>query len=289
MVSVRQAVAEDFRGVYPLLRALDNPHLAEEDWGRLFVDHGGQQGGRFGWLLQDGDAIVGFLATLYSERTVRGRKHRLCNLSSWIVRDEYRGHSLALLGKVLAQKDLTITNLSPTPQVLQMCLKLGFAPLDRSERIVLPSPLVAPRPGCRVVLERGEMERSLAGESLRILEDHQLPHHRHALIRSPEGDCHVMMNRSRKAIGAGLRVPVARVHHVSDPEVFLRHLPRLLLRVMSELGVAALVVEERAIGGRAIWHSFRRPGGPRTAAFRPNGLRPEDVDGLYSELAILNF
>jgi acetoacetyl-CoA synthetase len=62
-------------------------------------------------VLVDGDDVVGFVSTILSERTIRGETVRLCNTSSWIVKHEYRTHSLALHAKVVADKSVTVTNL----------------------------------------------------------------------------------------------------------------------------------------------------------------------------------
>jgi hypothetical protein len=50
-----------------------------------------------------------------------------------------------------------------------------------------------------------------------------------------------------------------------------------------------MIVDDRALGGAVPWHSFMRPGGERTAAFRSASLAAEDIDGLYTEAVLLNF
>ena len=82
MVTIREARADDFERVYPLLVEFENPHLKTEHWRQLFIDHTGLQNGHFGWALVDGDDIVGFVSTILSERTIRGEAVRLCNTSS---------------------------------------------------------------------------------------------------------------------------------------------------------------------------------------------------------------
>jgi len=289
MASIREARADDFERVHPLLLDLRNPYVSEQQWRQLFVDHSGLQNDRFGYLLLDGEDVVGFLATTFSERTIRGQKERFCNMSNWIVKDAFRRQSLTLLSKVLALKGVTVTNLSPTPAVLKICEKLGFTPYDKSERIILPS--AAPRLWKRVeiITESTVIEGALGGELGRIFRDHQLPYNRHALVRAPEGDSYVMMNRSPKAVNGRLRVPMARVHHVSAPEIFLEHVDRLVNAVVARFGVAGMIVDERMLRGRKVWHSFARPGGPRTGAFRSDTLGPDDIDGLYSEAVLLNY
>jgi hypothetical protein len=290
MVTIREARSEDFPRIYPLLLEFHNEALTREHWSQVFVDHSGLQNDRFGWVLLDEAEVVGFVGTILSERTIRGEKVRLSNTCNWIVRNEYRAHSLALYAKALADKTVAVTNLSPTPQVLKLLVKLGFTLMDKSERIIVP--VVTPRTvanRCEIVTDARAVGSALDGERLRFFRDHQLPYHHHALVRAPEGDCYLMMNRSPKAIAGRLRLPFARVHHLSSPEVFGRNAAKIVAHLAAALRVVAMIVDERMLGGHIPWHSFTRPGGKRTAAFRSDKLTGQDIDGLYTEAVLLNY
>ncbi len=50
-----------------------------------------------------------------------------------------------------------------------------------------------------------------------------------------------------------------------------------------------MIVDDRMLHGTVPWHSFMRPGGERTAAFRSERLTAEDIDGLYTEAVLLNY
>jgi hypothetical protein len=290
MAIVREARGDDFERVYPLLLGFKNLHLKEENWRQLFIDHSGLQHDHFGWVLVDGEEVVGFLGTTFSERTIRNETVRLCNLSNWIVKPGYRKHSLALHARAIADKSVTVTNMSPTPQVLKLVEKLGFTVMDKSERIVLP--VVTARSfmdRCEILTEPGAIKSALEGESRRFFRDHQLPHNRHLLLRTQAGDCYVMMNRSFKTIRGNWRLPFARVHHISAPDIFVRHLEKLVGRVAVSLKVVAIIVDNRMLQGTVPWHSFMRPGGERRVAFRSKKLVAEDIDGLYTEATLLNY
>jgi len=290
MLIIREARGDDFERVYPLLLEFKNPHLSKEHWRQLFVDHSGLQNDYFGWVLVDGDDVVGFVSTILGERTLRGETVRLCNTSSWIVKHEYRAHSLALHAKVIADKSVTVTNLSATPQVLKLLEKLGFTMMDKSERIVLP--VITARTfmdPCEILTEAGAVEGALEGQRLRFFRDHQLPYNHHILLRTRAGDCYMMMNRTLKTIRGNLRLPFARVHHIGAPDIFARHLAKLVVRVAVSLKVVAMIVDDRMLHGAVPWHSFMRPGGVRKAAFRSERLAAEDIDGLYTEAVLLNY
>jgi hypothetical protein len=290
VVIIREARADDFEHVYPLLAEFENPHLKTEHWRQLFIDHTGLQNGHFGWVLVDGDVVVGFVSTILSERTIRGELVRLSNTSSWIVKPAYRAHSLALHAKVIADKSVTVTNLSPTVKVLKLLEKLGFTLMDKSERIILP--VVTPRSfmdRCEILTRPSAVQNALNGENLRFFQDHQLPFHRHVLLRTAAGDCYVMMNRTLKTVGGSLRVPFARVHYIGVPELFVRHLEKLVACIAVSLKVVAMIVDDRMLRGTVPWHSFMRPGGERGAAFLSKTLTAEDIDGLYTEATLLNY
>jgi acetoacetyl-CoA synthetase len=290
VLTIREARADDFDRVYPLLLEFKNPSLKKEDWRQLFLDHSGLQNDHFGWALVDEEEVVGFVSTIMSERHVRDQTVRLCNTSSWIVKQDYRAHSLALYVKAIADKGVTITNLSPTRQVLKLLEKLGFTLMDKSERIILP--VLTTRTlmdHCEILTEAKAVGRALTGEHLRFFRDHKLPFNHHILLRTAEGDCYVMMNRSPKAVWKNLRLPFGRVHHISAPHIFVRHLEKLVVRVAMSLKVLAMIVDDRMLHGTAPWHSFMRPGGERSAAFRSEVLCAEDIDGLYTEAVLLNY
>ena len=294
MIEIREARGGDFAKVHPLLQRFQNPNVGEAQWRQLFVDHSGLQNDVFGYVMTDGDEIVGFLGATLGERTIRGKKHRFCNLSNWIVIDEYRDKSVGLLSRAIeaVEQHATITVLSPSPHVLKLFQLLRFHMLDKSERILLPSPSSVWSglwTGTRVLTDRAAVEASLGGELLTIFRNHQLPYNNHLLLETPEGPCYVLFNRSWKAVRGNLRLPFGRVHHISAPDVFVRHVGRVVASAMMRFLVAAVIVDERALRGAKVWHSVPRPGARSLGAFQSDELGPADIDGLYTEAVLLNY
>jgi hypothetical protein len=204
------------------------------------------------------------------------------------VKEQHRGDSLALLTKILALKGVEITNLTPTPALLEMFQKLKYTLFDRSERILFacPTPALA-RLG--TILTDPEAISAVAGDEVRrFVRDHRLPYNRHVLVRSAEGDCYVMFDRSYKTVRGSTRLPFARVHHLSNARVFARHAARLVVKVMATSRVVGMIIEERMLRGETIWHSIGRPG-DRQGSFRSNTITADDVDNLYAEHVLLNF
>jgi len=290
MASLRQAKRCDSVAILPLLARFNNPGLRVEDFLRLFVDNR-QCGFDFvGYMLEEQGKAVGFLAYTFSQRTIHGHLELLCNISNWIVLEKYRHQSLSLLMPALRLPGVTITNFSPTPDVLAICHKLGFKDLPAKQRIVLPVPL--PRWGSRhvkVITDAAEVRKRAMPEQLRLIDDHSLPHHRYVWVDSPQGGCLLILNRVYKRVFGKLKLPFVRIHHISDAELCLRSISQAVTSCARQFGVVGAIVEDRYLLGRPVRFSFDRPGSANVAAFRSSNLSANDIDGLYSELALLNY
>ena len=62
-----------------------------------------------GFMLRDGQRVVGALLAFYSERLVAGRVEQFCNMGAWCVLPAYRSHSIRLLIAMLAQEGYHFT------------------------------------------------------------------------------------------------------------------------------------------------------------------------------------
>ena len=91
-----------FDDIHALLAGFDAEHMSREDWRHMLFEHGWRaQNDPYGYVLSEQGRLAGFIGTLYSRQTIRGRQRRFCNLSSWIVNKEHRLHGLRLLARVL--------------------------------------------------------------------------------------------------------------------------------------------------------------------------------------------
>ena len=287
MASLRKATPEDFSFVLPLLTQFKN-ELDPADYRRLFTDTLGE--GYIGYLLEDAGKPVGFLSYVFSRRPFGGKEHIFCNLSCWIVLEPYRHQSLSLLMPALRIKGATLTNFTPTPEVFAISKKLGFTTLAGKQRILLP----VPKPRLRLSRTKIFTSTREAGarvdrDQARIIEDHSLPHHRHVVVETPDGRCLLVLNRVKKRVRDHLKVPFLRVHHVSNFDVFSKTLPEIVTRCALSFGAVAMLAEERYLRGCSVPVSFPRPKHAGMSAFKSDTLRAEDIDGLYSELVLLNY
>lgn len=234
-----------------------------------------------GFMLREAGRVVGAHLAIYSERRVDGRDERICNLAAWCVEPARRHHGVRLLRALLGQEGYHFTDLSPSGNVVPLNLRLRFRALDTATALVpnLPWP---PRHGVRIVSEPGQIARSLDGRELEIYRDHErAPAARHLLIVRGDECCHVMFRRDRRK---GLPL-FASFIHVSNPELF-RVAARDVHRHLLLRHAIPMTLHELRVAGAAPRPSLKLRS-PRPKMYRSPTLRPEQIDYLYSELALV--
>ena len=132
-------------------------------WARACVPPWKVDAPNYGFMLRDGQRVVGVQLAFYSERLVAGRAERFCNLGAWIVLPEFRFHSLRLIMAVLAQDGHHFTSFSPVDRTRAILTQLKFRPFDTSAALVpnLPWPTLPGR--TRISDKPDVIERTLAG------------------------------------------------------------------------------------------------------------------------------
>ena len=285
MTHVEEATVEMFDDIYPLLQELNNDGMTRDRWKRMFEYSWKSQ---IGNVLVDRDRIVGFIGTLFSRRIIDGREAALCNLSSWIVKDEYRSESLRLLLPLLKRKDHTFTNLTLNPRVAEIMKRLGFKDLDTNVKLLFPVPAFSgnsrkERP--TIVSDEAEIIKALDSKDLRIFADHSQYGCGHVVIR--EGGDYCYMVFTRKYRGKSFhKVPYAHLHYISSRRLFLKHLNRIKLNFLMEHKCCFLMVEERLVGTQPLpfsrVHTLKVP-----KMYKSHLLTSEQVDNLYTELIVL--
>ncbi|WP_232425681.1 hypothetical protein [Mycobacterium sp. JS623] len=231
-----------------------------------------------GFMLRDGQRVVGTLLALYSERLVAGRLERFCNLGSWCVLPDYRSQSISLVNAVLAQEGYNFTILSPAKRPQEMLPWFRFRFFDTSAALIpnLPWPTLPGR--TRISADPDVIERTLAGTELKLYRDHALALAVHHLVLTRGQDTCYVMYRKVRYRGA----PVfAILLHVSNPELFHRALIPLTRHLLLRHGLVATLAELRIIEHEP-YLSFKLNNWPK--AYRSESLEPGQIDYLYSEL-----
>jgi hypothetical protein len=233
-----------------------------------------------GFLLRDGQRIVGAHLTFYSERVVAGKAERFCDLGTWYVLPEYRFHSLRLIKAVLEQDGYHFTSLTASDKVASIHSRLGFRPLDTSAVVIPNLPWPTPPGRTTISTDPDVIESTLAGTELEIYQDHaQALAARHIVLIRGQDSCYVMYRETRDKA-----VPFAAIIHVSNPRLFRRAILPLTRHLLIRHRLLATVAELRIIGTRP---ALSLKVTTRPKAYLSASLEPSQIDYLYSELLCL--
>jgi hypothetical protein len=230
-----------------------------------------------GFMLRDGQRIVGAHTAFYSERPVEGRMERFCDMGTWCVLPEFRFHSIRLIKAVLAQDDYHFTSFTASDKVASIHTRLGFRPLDTSAALIPNLPWPTPPGRTTISADPDVIESTLAGTELGIYHDHaQALAARHiVLIRGPDS-CYVMYRETRdKAL------PFAVIVHVSNHKLFYRAILPLTRYLLVRDRLPATLAELRIIGSRP---PLSLKVTAQHKAYLSASLEPGQIDYLYSEL-----
>ncbi|MFP7755201.1 hypothetical protein ACLG6S_11215 [Thermodesulfobacteriota bacterium B35] len=282
MVTVRKATLDLFDQIHPLLLHFRDARLDRDQWRRLLSRRWSRHHDHCGYVLMKEGRVVGFLGTLFFERTMEGTEHRFCDLFCWIVPPEHRHHSLLLLFPVLKLQNTTVMSLTPSGEASVILAKFGFRVLE-THRVILPLfPLPVRCRGVRLVRGDDELRRRLHGQDLVLLRDHEQTGCHHLLLEAEGGGgCYVVANTIRKK-----GIPFTQVYHLGDPVLFTRGLPLLQRFFLRRDHTLFTLVDRRLLAG-----CRPRPAHEQTLRYprlyRPAGPEPARIDNLYSELLLL--
>lgn len=282
-----------------------NKRLSASEWRGAMSASWKSDAPNYGFMLRDGQRVVGAYLALYSERTVAGRTERFCNLASWAVHKDFRFHSVRLLKALLAQEGYHFTDLGPSGNVIALNARMKFRFLDTSA-VVIPPPLwPSLSRQIRISADPEVIESVLAGPELELYRDHaQAAAARHLVLIQGSESCYMMFRQRWWR-----RVPFfAAILHVSNPELF-QHATGPLARYLLFRHRAVVTVAELRLIGRKPRFSFRLPqpkaitgkhdpwlirdysrryyGTIPPKMYRSASLEPEQVDELYSELVCI--
>jgi hypothetical protein len=283
MAIVRKAVAQDFEKAYPLFAKFSNPRLSKDDWRQLFIDHWHSNEGYFGYVLEDGERIVGFLGLIFGHRTLNARKEKFCNISSWVVDEKFRNQSLFLLLPVLKLKGYTLTIFTGSKEVYAAAKKLGFQDLESHLQIIPPLPSIATwLTSCQIEVDGKYLSEALTGEALQTYRDHLAFRCFHVHVRSPLGECYLVGTRVFRK-----NLTFAQIYHISDPNVFVKFSSRIAMAICLRIKTVAIATDQRFLGENTIPLSLAWPL-PNRRVYKSSSLGKNDIDLLYSEYPALN-
>jgi hypothetical protein len=280
MVSLQKIESSRLTEVYPLLRELD-PQLSQDHWRKLFSYQWNQPSNYCGYGLFDDGTAVGFLGLIFSHRQIANQKELFCNLTSWVVRPDYRSHSLSLMMPVMRLKDHTITDLSATAGVAKLSERLGFQPLDTTVRVLFPYGMTTVNQ-VRLYSDDEIAILPLESSELAVFADHQPHAHcRQLVLHTDQGYCHVLYTLNMHP-----KLSYCHIQSISNAPLFERHQAIIRRRIIRDTGIRLIIIDSRLVAPIKLPFSCQiRLRTPRL--YRSQQLQPAQIDNAYSELVLL--
>jgi hypothetical protein len=279
MAELRPVISNDIEAVCEFLDANMQRGVTKEQYRAIFTYPWMREKPGMGYLLEQEGQLVGFLGAIYSERMIRGKRELFCNLTNWCVLPKFRNESLKLLFAVHGQKAQTILNLSPSNEVQTMLNAMRYRPLDTFKLFSFPllhSWTLAG--GGKLIWQQSDIQAHLNPAERKLVEDHSGTGCRFLLILKSGKTCLVVSKKRRKK-----RFAFTEILHVSAPELLRKNFERVKLGLIFRDRTLALAIDDRLLKSRLpLMAPYRRASFLKSA----NAV-PEDVDNLYSEIAVL--
>jgi hypothetical protein len=281
-VQMSPITAADVPRVARFLHANMSAGTSADQWARAIDVPWTVDSPNAGFMLVDGDRVVGAHLAFYSERTIDGRPERFCDLGAWCVLPEYRFHGLKLLKALLAQEGYHFTDLSPSGTVVAINARLGFRSLDTATALVANLPWPSWPRRRTIGSDPALLERTLTGRDLALYRDHAgAAAARHLVLVDGEEYCYVVLRKDRFK-----RLPfAASILHVSNPALFRRMAHPLARHLLLRHGALITLAEDRIVGERP--RLSLRVAPLRQRMFHSPSLEPDQIDYFYSELVCL--
>ncbi len=272
-----------FSEIYHEFLAHFDNELTRADWSTLFRIKSDNIHQHAGFILTDRGKLAGMLGMIFSQRHFNGKSRNICNLHSWMVKPEYRGHSLLLMRTPLKLKDHLVTDLSPTQGVQKISAKLGFKSLDSALRILLPTVLPIHHNNsqyCRLL--DPSIAHRLSPHDQQIFLDHDQPHLKHLCIDTPQGSCYVVYSLVTR-----WRLNYCQIHYHNSDELFETHSDTIRHAIMQQTGCAFIAMHDRLTRNMRLPRTLRLPIANKQIYLGS----PDDVpfiDTLYTDVSLLN-
>jgi hypothetical protein len=111
-IEFREARFQDYQGIAALEASQGLVSKPADEWRRLWSGNPCYEeiGPRWpiGWVMEQGDRIVGCLTNIPLTYSFRGRKLLVATGRGWTVEDQYRGHALMLMDEYFNQEDVDL-------------------------------------------------------------------------------------------------------------------------------------------------------------------------------------
>lgn len=315
MYRVRQALASDFEKVLPLFDCFNNTEIKQEQWLQFFLPVCAKIDSHYaGYLVEteDTNEVVACFGGLLSIRTIRGKNHKICNLTNLVILPEHRSKGLMdlMLKKFIEDKDCHFQTVSPVNITLQTYLRNGFKENLLKLFTVLQTPFSNPFSSKPQIKYNETINTDLLNDTDKLI----FNEHQH------QGVLHIQYKYNNEVIYCIFKatlyssyvlnssflirtftkawfkvfkkdffqrkIRLGLLHYCNQPKAFSESLHLLRNELCSKLNVIGLSVNEKYLNRKfffAIPNNINYSG-----VYKSDVLQPEDFDTLYTEMIYLD-
>jgi len=274
---VRKAEIEDFENVYPLLQEMNNTRLSKDDWFKLFENHWDIEEFSPGIVLEVGKKIVGYIGTIYSKQIIEGQPQLFCNLTTWIVQDEYRSHSIMMILSLVRNKNVVLTSFSSNNVTYEVYKKLGFKDGNNNKRIVYPMPSFRSKK-YQLVTDVELIRTTINVDAQAVFNDHRLFGNAYILITFGNEQCLLMgVNRNKHL----------NIYYASNRKFLQKHISGFRGKLMSLFNAKKMLINESLLAGCKVFLS-RKVSWGNPYQYKTSNKYCVDPMPVYSEMFLLN-
>ncbi|WP_208246084.1 hypothetical protein WGT02_32090 (plasmid) [Rhizobium sp. T1470] len=280
-VMIRLAKKIDTFAVHRLLSksSLNSRSLSLDARRRMFEGVWGGEDTSPGYVMEAEGRVVGFMGTLFTNRRIKGKVHKFCEIHSWYVEAPYRNQSLLLLMPALSNRNVTLLNYTPTPAVHEIGKKFGFQDLEKNLVLLYPAPTGFAR--LTIIRDKARIPDYLSKEDARIFYDHRDVecHHMIVLVSGrPSSPLYLIIKSMRRRWFE----PFGRVLYASDKQAFTQLASALRWRLCLRHRWQCLVADERDMDIPNLPRFSRLLKREVPSQFKSKTLQAEEIAPLYT-------
>ena len=123
-ISIEKATSDLFDQIVDFLMSNHIYKTKKKYWYAL-LDHKWSEIGHRGYCLIDEKKIVGFFGIIFSD-THFDQNFQFANVTTWVVKKEYRGHSIKLLKKIMENDKFILISHSTIKEILKIYFRFNW-------------------------------------------------------------------------------------------------------------------------------------------------------------------
>ena len=283
-LEIKKTYLSDFEKIYPLLQEFNSPY-SKDNWRKIFSYHWDGAEDYVGFHLEHKNDVVGFMGLIFSCRNKQNAQYKFCNITSLLVKQDYRAATFFLVRKLKTLENMILTGLRPINESYRILTLMGFSAYEHRYNII---PTIYCWFGKRNKGNIYDFPRLLEiadNENCRIALDHANLNCNLLLFESNGKQCLLIFKMTNQN-HYKMNLQKILILYVSSVDFFNENIYAILNIFNRKLGpLSALYVDERFLQKKNLF-SFGKEITPPRICYNPY-QKKIDIDELYSETVLL--